>query len=178
MPDILLYDQPLEWVTEFRYLGFPVFANNKFHKYLPLDLTAVYQVVEPMKSILYPESSPELPVIQRAQAFCAMVEGKSMHNAQVADLDTKRIDRYINKGLRRTTGLRDSVFLRCDLGILPAELIVHRNAMYYLWHLRRRARFHAYLPASSCSPATGSTPHVYHSPVPVSSYERHRLDGL
>ena len=146
LPDVLLYGHPLDWVVEFRYLGFPVFAGSKIPKYLPLDLSSVYQVVEPMKAILYPASSPELPVIQRAQAFCTMVEGKAMHNAQVADLDTKRIDQYINKGLRRTTGLIDSVFLRCELGILPAELIVHRNAMYYLWHLRRRVWFHQYLP--------------------------------
>jgi len=60
-----------------------------------------------------------------------------MHNAQVADLDTENIDKYINKGLRRISGLIDSVQLRCDLGILPAEIVAHRNAMYYLWHLRR-----------------------------------------
>lgn len=145
-PDILLYGQPLEWVSEFKYLGFPVFASSKTPRFLPLDLTSVHRVVEPMKFILSPESSPELPVIQRVQALCSMVEGKAMHNAQVADLDTKRIDQYINKGLRRITGLIDSTFLRCDLGVLPAELIVHRNAMYYLWHLRRRAWFHPYLP--------------------------------
>jgi len=32
------------------------------------------------------------------------------------------------------------------LGVLPAEIVVHRNAVYYLWHLRRRAWFKQYLP--------------------------------
>jgi len=32
------------------------------------------------------------------------------------------------------------------LGIVPAEIVVHRNAMYCLWHLRRRAWFKQYLP--------------------------------
>jgi hypothetical protein len=76
-----------------------------------------------------------------------MIEGKALHNAQVADLDTKKVDSYVNKGLKLVTGLLDSTHLRCDLGILPAELVMHRNAMYYIWHLRRRAWFRRYLPS-------------------------------
>jgi len=45
-----------------------------------------------------------------------------MHSAQVADLGTEIIDKHINKGLRRISGLIDSVQLRCDLGVLPAEM--------------------------------------------------------
>ena len=44
-----------------------------------------------------------------------------------------------------TTGLLDPIFLRRELGVLPAELVIHRNALYYLWHLRRRAWFRDYL---------------------------------
>jgi len=58
-----------------------------------------------MASVLYPSSPAELPLIQRATAFCTVVECKTMHNAQVADLDTENIDKYINKGLRRISGL-------------------------------------------------------------------------
>ena len=105
LPDICLYDQPLEWVQEFKYLGFPVYANNKYHKCLPLDLASVYQVIGPMASVLHPDSMASLPLIQRVQAFSTMVEGKAMHNAQVADLDTKAIDVYTNKGLKAITGL-------------------------------------------------------------------------
>ena len=147
LPPIAMYGEPLEWVKVFQYLGFPIFANNKPHKHLPLDLKSVFQVVGPMASILYPGSAPDLPLIQRTQAFYTMVEGKAMHNAQVADLDIKNIDSYVNKGLKRVSGLLDSTQLRCDLGILPAELVVHRNAMYYLWHLRRQVWFRQYLPA-------------------------------
>ena len=146
LPPALLYDEALEWVKIFQYLGFPIYAYNKPHKYLPLDLKSVFQVVRPMAAVLYPGRSPDLPLIQRAQAFYTMVEGKAMHNAQVADMDVKNIDNYVNKGLRRISGIIDSTLLRCDLGILPAELVVHRNAMYYLWHLRRRAWFCQYLP--------------------------------
>ena len=147
LPLITLYGETLDWVKVFKYLGFPIYANNKTPKYLPLDLTSVFQVIGPMTSVLRPESPPDLPVIQRAQAFYAMVEGKALHNAQVADMDVKNVDSYVNKGLRLVTGLIDSTLLRCDLGILPSELVVHRNAMYYLWHLRRRAWFRHYLPS-------------------------------
>jgi len=75
-----------------------------------------------------------------------MVEGKATRNAQVADLDTKAIDAYVNKGLKAITGLISTTQLRCDLGVLPAELVVHRNAMYYLWHFRRQVWFRHYLP--------------------------------
>jgi len=100
-----MYNEQLEWVKTFQYLGFTVYANNKPQAHLPLDLTSVYQVVGPMASVLHPSSPAELPLIQRATAFCTVVEGKTMHNAQVADLDTKNIDKHINKGLRRISGL-------------------------------------------------------------------------
>ena len=147
LPIMALYGEALEWVDKFQYLGFPIYANNKQPKYLPLDLSSVFQVVGPMTSVLRPVSAPELPLIQRAQAFFTMVEGKALHNAHVADMDVKKVDTYVNKGLRLITGLIDSTHLRCDLGLLPSELIVHRNAMYYLWHLRRRAWFRQYLPS-------------------------------
>jgi hypothetical protein len=147
MPIVEMYSEALEWVNVFQYLGFPVHANNKYPKYLPLDLMSVFRVVGPMTPVLRPDSSPDLPLPQRAQAFYTMVEGKALHNAQVADMDVKRVDSYVNKGLRLVTGLTDSTHLRCDLGILPSELVVHRNAMYYLWHLRRRVWFRQYLPS-------------------------------
>ena len=147
MPAVDMYSEALEWVSVFQYLGFPVHANNKYPKYLPVDLSPVFRVVGPMASVIRPDSSPGLPLTQRAQAFYTMVEGKALHNAQVAELDTKRVDSYVNKGLRLVTGLIDSTHLRCDLGILPSALVVQRNAMYYLWHLRRRVWFRQYLPS-------------------------------
>ena len=148
LPTLILHDSPLEWVLEFRYLGFPLYASNKRRKkFIPLDLKSVYQVLAPMAGIVHHESLVCLPVIQRAQALVTMVEGKAMHNAQVADLDVKNINSYVNKSLKAITGLSDSTLLRCDLGVLPAELVVHRNALYYLWQLRHQAWFKASLPA-------------------------------
>jgi hypothetical protein len=146
LPSVEMYGRELEWVKAFKYLGFSICANNKYRKYLPLDLQSVYQVIGPMASVLHPDSLASLPLIQRVQAFSTMVEGKAMHNAQVADLDVKAIDVYTNKGLKAITGLISATHLRCDLGVLPAELIVHRNALYYLWHLRRRVWYRNYLP--------------------------------
>lgn len=146
LPTVFLHDSPLEWVQVFPYLGFPIYAFNKPRKYLPLDLNATYQVLGPMATAVHHESLVGLPVIQRAHALVVMVEGKAMHNAQVADLDVKNINSYVNRGVKAITGLVDSTLLRCDLGILPAELVVHRNALYFLWHLRHQAWFKAYLP--------------------------------
>jgi len=145
-PCFFLHGSPLEWVQVFRYLGYPIYAFNKRQHHLPLDLKSVYQVLGPMASVIHHESLVDLPVIQRARAFVVMVEGKAMHNAQVGALDTKSVNNYVNKGLRAITGLTDSTLLRCDLGVLPAELVVHRNALYFLWHLRHRSWFKAYLP--------------------------------
>jgi len=57
-----LYDQPLDWVDEFKYLGFPIYANKKYHKQsLPLDLHSVHQqVVGPTASVLHPKSTASL----------------------------------------------------------------------------------------------------------------------
>jgi hypothetical protein len=44
LPVVKLYNQPLSWVEVFKYLGFPVYANNHYPKTIPLDLTSVYQV--------------------------------------------------------------------------------------------------------------------------------------
>jgi len=166
LPIIRLYDSPLKWVQEFRYLGYPIFANNRHpHKHLPLDLSSIYKVVYPMASIIEYDSKYDLPVIQRAQAFVTMIEGKAMHNAQVGDLDVKAINNYINKGLKRITGLMDTTLLRCDLGVLPAELVVHRNALYFLWHLRRRAWFRPYLPSlAHLHPMQRLTSMTFHYP--------------
>ena len=58
MPIVDMYGEALEWVKVFQYLGFPIYANNKRPKYLPLDLTSVFQVVGPMASVLRPEFTP------------------------------------------------------------------------------------------------------------------------
>jgi len=96
LPSLTVYNEQLEWVKTFQYLGFTVYANNKPHKHLPLDLTSesVYQVLGPTASVLYPSSPAELPLVQRATAFCTAVEGQTTHSAQVEDLGTESTDKH------------------------------------------------------------------------------------
>ena len=65
LPTVTMYGEALEWVREFKYLGCPIYANNKPHQCLPLDLTSAFQVVGPMASVVLPNSMPDLPLIQR-----------------------------------------------------------------------------------------------------------------
>ena len=38
--------------------------------------------------------------------------------------------------------------LRCELGVLPSQLVVERNALYYLWHLRNETSVQHLAPLS------------------------------
>ena len=145
--EVMLGDSSLEWVNSFCYLGCSIWARNKYYKYEPASIKSLNQAVMPVISAIHHDGLPNLPLVQRAQALVVLAEGRALHNAQVIDLDTKRVNTYINRGLRAVTGLTDSTLLRCDLGIIPAELVVQRNCMYYLWHIRRRAWFSEYIPA-------------------------------
>ena len=40
-----------------------------------------------------------------------------------------------------------ATFLRCDLGVLPSQLVAERNALYFLWHLRSETWFRDQLPS-------------------------------
>jgi len=147
LPQIMLGSSPLEWVKSFNYLGCTILAYNKTYQYDPCKIKSVNQAVVPVISALHHSALANLPLIQRAHALVTLAEGRALHNAQVMDLDTKAINSYINRGLKAITGLTDATLLRCDLGIMPAELVVHRNCLYYLWHIYRRAWFRDFLPA-------------------------------
>jgi len=149
LPTICMYGEALEWVDCFTYLGFPIYARGHSPGYLPLDLSLVNSVMYPMASVVHPQSIANLHLFHRAQVLANMVEGKAMHNAPMADMDCQRIDTYINKHLRAMAGLwsqTNTTFLRCEFGVLPASLVVDRNALYFLWHLRRETWFRQYLP--------------------------------
>lgn len=147
LPQIMLGPSPLEWVKSFNYLGCTILAYNKRYKYDPCKTKSMNQVIVPIISALHHDALANLPLAQRAHALVTLAEGRSLHNAQVMDLDTKAINSYINRGLKAITGLTDATLLRCDLGIMPAELVVHRNCLYYLWHIYNRAWFREFLPA-------------------------------
>jgi hypothetical protein len=40
-----------------------------------------------------------------------------------------------------------ATYLRCELGVLPSQLVAERNALYYLWHLRNETWFKKHLPS-------------------------------
>ena len=65
-------------------------------------------------------------------------------------MDYDDIDARVNKWLGAIAGLpinaTSATFLRCELGVLPSQLVGERNALYYLWHLRNRTWFKRHLP--------------------------------
>lgn len=144
LPQIMLGSSPLEWVKSFNYLGCTIMAYNKVYKYDPSK--SINKAVMPVIPALHYGNMSNLPLIHRARALVVLAEGRALHNAQVMDLNPNSINSYINKGLRAISGLTDTTLLRCDLGIMPAELTIHRNCMYFLWHIHRNAWFSKYLP--------------------------------
>jgi Reverse transcriptase (RNA-dependent DNA polymerase) len=149
LPDITLYNKSLKWVHSFKYLGCPIYANNEKYSHLPFSAEPLNRKILPMASCIHHQGIHKLPLLHRARALVVLAEGIALHNAQVADLDCKAINAYINRGLKSITGTYSPTILRCDLGILPAELVTHRNCLYYLWHLSNQAWFREHLPALS-----------------------------
>jgi hypothetical protein len=80
-----------------------------------------------------------------------MVEGKVLHNSPMADTCFSDMDARVNWWLGNVAGLpvrsTSATFLRCELGVLPSQLVAERNALYYLWHLRSETWFKTYLPS-------------------------------
>ena len=80
-----------------------------------------------------------------------MVEGKVLHNSPMAAIRYGDVDQKLNKWLGNIAGLPVNVtsatFLRCELGVLPSQLVAERNALYYLWHLRNEVWYREFLPA-------------------------------
>lgn len=60
------------------------------------------------------------------------------------------MDRKVNTWLGSIAGLpintTSATFLRCELGVLPSQLVAERNALYFLWHLRNQTWFKDQLP--------------------------------
>ena len=76
---------------------------------------------------------------------------KSLHNSPLANTRFADVDAKINKWLGKIAGLpintTSATFLRCDLGVLPSQLVAERNALYFLWHLRNETWFKDQLPS-------------------------------
>jgi len=129
-----------------------------------------------MASVLHPDSLASLPLIQRVQAFFTMVEGKAMHNAQVADLDTKATGVYVNKGIKAISGLISTSPLRCDLGVLPCRA-GRTPQRHVLLMAPQEASMVPPLPPTPGLPSTNCQTHLHGPTIPRPPNARRRRHG-
>lgn len=157
-PEIHLGGQVMEWVNQFKYLGFLLYSSTtrapKRHK---LDRTLLDPVMYPLTPVLMPGQMYKLFLAGRIRVITTMIEGKVLHNSPMMDLDYKNTDALVNKWMATATGVSvhatSATFMRCELGVLPSKLVAERNAMYFLWHLTHEAWFRQCLPALADLPA-------------------------
>lgn len=151
LPELVLNGQSLRWVQEFKYLGFPIYAYNNTPKQLPVDLSILNDVLYPLAPTLLPRGINDFFLANRVDILTTMVEGKVLHNSPMADTCFKDMDGRMNVWLGKVAGLpihtTSATFLRCELGVLPSQLVAERNALYYLWHLRNETWFKDCLPS-------------------------------
>jgi len=149
-PDFVLSNQTIGWTNEFKYLGFPLYAYNRTPKQLPVDLSLLNPVLFPLAPTLLPQDITEFFLSSRVDVLLTMVEGKVLHNSPMAGISFTDMDAKVNKWLGAIAGLpinmTSATYLRCELGVLPSQLVAERNALYFLWHLRNETWFKSYLP--------------------------------
>jgi Reverse transcriptase (RNA-dependent DNA polymerase) len=151
LPEVLLDGQPLAWVDRFKYLGFPLYGSTvRQPQHYPLDMTLLNPVLYPLTSVLMPNQMAQLHLLSRVRVLTTMVESKVLHNSPLLDLDYKAMDCFLNRWLAVACGMSinatSATFLRCELGVLPAQLVAERNALYFLWHLSHETWFREHLP--------------------------------
>jgi hypothetical protein len=151
LPALTLSGQPLGWVDEFKYLGFPLYAYNQTPKNLPVDLSILNNVLFPLAPTLLPNNVHDFYLANRVDVLTTMVESKVLHNSPAAGVLYKEMDAKVNKWLGSVAGVpinaASATFLRCEFGVLPSQLVAERNALYYLWHLRNEVWYREFLPA-------------------------------
>ena len=151
LPQVFLDGVVLEWVSVFKYLGSRLYAYNSGPAREPFDPAALQRAIGPLFPFLTTRSTYSFHLKSRAQVLRTMTESTSLHNAPVSDFDYQKLDRAVNKWLGVATGCPVNVtratFLRCELGVLPSELVAERDALYFLWHLLHLSWFRASLPA-------------------------------
>ena len=150
-PAILLDGQTLDWVQEFKYLGLPIYSGLvKQPRHSPLDMSLLNPVLYPLTSVLVPHQTAQLHLLSRVRVLTTMVESKVLHNSPLLDVDYKAMDRFLNRWLAVASGMSvnaaSATFLRCELGVLPSQLVADRNALYFIWHLSHQAWFREHLP--------------------------------
>lgn len=151
LPELILSNQVLEWTQEFKYLGFPIYAHNNTPSQLPVDLSLLNAVLYPLAPTLLPNGINDFFLCNRVDMLITMVEGKALHNSPMSNICFRDMDAKVNKWLGKIAGLpintTSATFLRCDLGVLPSQLVAERNALYFLWHLRNETWFKDQLPS-------------------------------
>ena len=123
LPVLTLSNQVLEWVDEFKYLGFPIYAYNRTPKRLPVNLNILNEVLFPLAPTLLPNHVNDFYLANRVDVLMTMVEGKVLHNSPAAGVLYGEMDAKVNKWLGSVAGLpintTSATFLSCEFGVLP-----------------------------------------------------------
>jgi hypothetical protein len=179
LPQLQLSDQVLDWADEFKYLGYPVYAYNQTPTRLPVDLSILNTVLYPLAPTLLPSGINDFFLSNRVDMLVTMMEGKVLHNSPMADVHYNEMDKKMNKWLGNIAGLpinmTSATFLRCELGVLPSQLVAERNALYYLWHLRNETWFKDMLPSvQHLAPLSRLTGLLVDNNITLDEFNQHR----
>ena len=101
-----------------------------------------------------------------------------LHNSPMADTSYSDMDAKMNVWLGNIAGLpvrsTSATFLRCELGVLPSQLVAERNTLYYLWHLRNETWFKHYLPSlQHLSPLSRLTGILLDNNITLEEFHQH-----
>lgn len=84
-----------------------------------------------------------MTMVERARFYTTR---QQLGGVLFTDMDAK-----VNKWLGSVAGLpinaTSATSLRCELGVLPSQLVAERNTFYYLWQLRNEAWYRQFLPS-------------------------------
>lgn len=136
-PEVKLGGKPLKWVTEFKYLGMMIYERQPVKVKTPRK--TLWGKLHHFRRNLSPKSG--LPLDQQLIVLHSIVMSTALYPAALFDMDYKDIDKFVNKHLRRMTGLdkrSSATFLRCELGLAPAELEAHIRCLSLLWRLENQ----------------------------------------
>lgn len=150
LPPISLDGHDLEWAPSFKYLGSVIYAHHRGPAREPFNVVALHRSIAPLFPFLSTKSTHRFYLKSRVLILRTMTENVTLHNAPVSDYSYRKIDKQVNRWLTLAAGCPSrstrATFLRCDLGVLPSQLVVERDALYFLWHLCHHSWFRAFLP--------------------------------
>jgi len=139
-PEVYMDGKPLQWVKEFKYLGMVFHAGRQPKIKMPHK--TLWGKLKHHQHVLKAQSG--LPLDQQLVVLQSIVLSTALYPVALFEMDFTLIDTFINKQLRRLTGLDNhtsGTFLRCELGVLPAELLGHIRCLSLLWRLENQVWF-------------------------------------